>query len=63
MRIETFFDADWAGSPYDRKSMTGYCVFVDDNLVSWKSKKQPVTARSSAESEYIAMAHATSEII
>ncbi|XP_019196304.1 PREDICTED: uncharacterized protein LOC109190284 [Ipomoea nil] len=63
MGVEAFFDADWAGSPSDRKSMTGYCVFVGGNLVSWKNKKQNVVSRSSAESEYRAMAHVASEIV
>ncbi|XP_019170478.1 PREDICTED: uncharacterized protein LOC109166047 isoform X2 [Ipomoea nil] len=62
MRVEAFSDADWAGSLSDRRSTTGYCVFIGGNLVSWKSKKQTVVARSSAESEYRAMAHVTCEI-
>jgi hypothetical protein len=40
--IECFSNADWAGSKIDRTSTTGYCVFVEGNLVSWKSKKQNV---------------------
>ena len=31
--------------------------------MSWKSKKQAVVSRSSAESEYRAMAHTTSELV
>jgi len=42
---------------------TGYCVFVGGNLVSWRSKKQNVVSRSSAESEYRAMAQSTCEIL
>lgn len=41
---------------------TGYYVFVGRNLVSWKNKKQGVVPRSSAESEYRAMAHVANEI-
>ncbi|KAL6313697.1 hypothetical protein AAG906_010115 [Vitis piasezkii] len=62
-QIECFTDADWAGSKADRRSTTGFCVFVGGNLVSWKSKKQNVVSRSSAESEYRAMVQATCEIM
>jgi len=62
-QIECFSDADWAGSKMGRRSTTGYCVFLGGNLVSWKSKKQHVVSRSSAESEYRAMEKATCEII
>ena len=49
-RVECFTDADWAESKEDRRSISGYCVFVGGNLVSWKSKKQGVVSRSCAES-------------
>uniref|UniRef100_A0A2N9GH48 Integrase catalytic domain-containing protein n=1 Tax=Fagus sylvatica TaxID=28930 RepID=A0A2N9GH48_FAGSY len=55
LRIEGYTDADWAGSPSDRKSTTGYCTFIGGNLVTWRSKKQSVVARSSAEAEYRAI--------
>ena len=45
------------------KSTLGYCVFVGGNLVSWKSKKQSVVSRSSAESEYRVMTQSMSEIM
>lgn len=61
--IEGFTDADYNGDPTNRRSTTRYCVFVGGNLVSWKSKKQNVVSRSSAEFEYKAMAQTTCELI
>ncbi|XP_068340318.1 uncharacterized mitochondrial protein AtMg00810-like [Pyrus communis] len=62
-QITGYCDADWAGNSIDRKSTTGFCTFVGGNLVSWKSKKQTVVARSSAEAEYRAMASTACELI
>ena len=38
-KIEYFSVADCAGSREDRRSILGYCIFVGENLVSWKIKK------------------------
>ena len=38
-RIECFFYVDWVGSKEEKRSTSGYCAFVEGNLVSWKSKK------------------------
>ncbi|XP_062114253.1 uncharacterized mitochondrial protein AtMg00810-like [Humulus lupulus] len=42
--INCFSDANWAGFKMDRRSTSGYCIFVGGNLVSWKSKKQNVVS-------------------
>ena len=46
--IISYSDADWARSKSDRRSTCGYCTFVGGNLVTLRSKKQNVVARSSA---------------
>jgi hypothetical protein len=61
--LSGYSDADWAGDPTDRRSTTGYCFFLGSSLLSWRSKKQTVVARSSTESEYRALADATSELL
>ena len=50
--IEGYTDADWAGVVDDRRSTSSYFTFVGSNLVTWKSKKQNVLTRSSAEAEF-----------
>jgi len=63
LKIEAYTDADWAGSITDRRSTSGYCTFVGGNLVTWRSKKQSVVARSSAEAEFRTMAQGVCEIL
>ena len=45
-----------------KRSVT-YCVVVDGNIVSWRSKKQAVVSRSTIEAEHRAMALALCEMM
>ncbi|PSR73944.1 hypothetical protein PHLCEN_2v10251 [Hermanssonia centrifuga] len=58
-----FVDADHAGDPVDRRSITGYAFILNGAAVSWASKKQRTVATSSTEAEYVAGSNATKEVV
>ncbi|XP_019162065.1 PREDICTED: uncharacterized protein LOC109158632 [Ipomoea nil] len=60
--VHAFSDSDWAGCQVDRKSTSGYAVFLGSNLISWLSRKQRTMARSSTEAEYKALADVSAEV-
>ena len=62
LHIKSFCDADWAGCPNTRRSLTGYAVYLGDSLISWRSKKHGVVLRSSTEAEYRVMTSVACEI-
>lgn len=62
-RLIGFSDADCGSDPDDRRSMTGFCVFLGCNIIACSSKKQHIVSRSSTEADYRSLANTTGEII
>lgn len=62
MELCGFSDADWAGDTNDFVSTNAYLIYLGGHLISWFSKKQKGVARSSTESEYLAVANASAEL-
>ena len=61
LTITAYSDADYAGDLDERLSTSGYVVLINDNVVSWASKRQPTQAQSTAEAEYMALTLASQE--
>ena len=58
-----YSDANRAGFIEDRKSTSGGCFYLENNLVSWMSKKQNSVSLSTAKAEYIAMASCSAQLL
>ncbi|KAH0689726.1 hypothetical protein KY289_017084 [Solanum tuberosum] len=59
--LSAYADADWASDINDRRSISGYIIFLGTTPISWCSRKQPTVSHSSTEVEYRAVASALSK--
>ena len=59
--LEGYNDANWISDSKDSKSTSGYVFTLGGATVSWKSSKQTCIARSTMESEFIAIDKAGEE--
>jgi hypothetical protein len=63
-QLYCFVDADYASTDLDtRRSVTGYIIFFNSGIISWKSGLQRRTSTSSTEAEYRALNEACKECL
>ena len=55
--LKMMVDSDHAGEETDRRSRTGYMIFVNMALIDWISKKQATVEKAVFGSEFVAMTH------
>ncbi|PHU02316.1 hypothetical protein BC332_27567 [Capsicum chinense] len=61
MVLEGYSDENWIIGSNEVKSINGYVFTIGGGVVSWKSSKQTYIARSTIESEFIALDKAGKE--
>ena len=61
--LEAYTNANHIGFVVDEKSTTGYCTLFGQNLVTWRSKKQSLVAKSSAEAKFHTMVQEICELL
>jgi hypothetical protein len=61
-KLVAYSDSDWAGDKDDRRSISGFILFLNGAPIMWRSKGQKTTALSSAEAEFVAAAEAIKEV-
>jgi hypothetical protein len=61
--VTAFSDANWGSDIETGKSNSGGLVRFNGDVISWYSKRQKSVAQSSAESEYMALAEITKEVL
>ncbi|MBW0461422.1 hypothetical protein O181_001137 [Austropuccinia psidii MF-1] len=58
-----YSDADWGNCRITRRLTTGYLVLLHNNLIIWKTRKQPTVSLSSAKAKYKLLTDLTSELL
>lgn len=58
-----YSDADFAGDVDTRRSTSGFVFFLSNGPVTWSSQRQKLVTLSTTESEYVALASATKEVL
>ena len=61
--LQLYVDASHGDCTQDRRSTTGILSYLGNSLISWTSTTQKCVARSTTESEYVALSDAAQEAV
>ena len=62
-KLKVYIYVDWVGSRVDGRSTMGYCTFLGGNIVTWRSKKQPMVTCFSAKVEFRVIVQGRCELL
>eukprot|EP00924_Labyrinthula_sp_SR-Ha-C_P011434 snap_masked-scaffold_46-processed-gene-0.26-mRNA-1 protein AED:1.00 eAED:1.00 QI:0/-1/0/0/-1/1/1/0/160 len=60
-RVQMFVDTSYSTTP-ERKGITGSCIFINNTIVHYRCKKQPIVTVSSTEAEYVGLSIAVKDL-
>ena len=64
LKLSVYVDSDHGGNADDRKSMSGYIIYLGSTPIIWRSRRQKgKPALSSCEAEYISLSAGINEIV
>ena len=63
MNLAGFCDVDWVGNADYRKSTSGGCFYLGNNLISWHNKKQNSISLSITQAQYIAAGSCCTQLL
>ena len=61
--LKAYTDSDYAGDADTGKSVSGFMIYVNGCLISWKNKGQKSVTWSSTEVEYMAILEVSTKIL
>ncbi|GMF26347.1 unnamed protein product [Phytophthora fragariaefolia] len=63
VQVCAYSDGDYANDPVDKRSISGYEILLDNNVISYTSRKQEINSLSTCDAEYVAIAETTKDLI
>ena len=64
LELSVYVDSDWGTTVDDRKSISGYIIYLGSTPIVWRSRSQKgAPATSSCEAEYISLSQCINEIL
>lgn len=61
--LHAYSDSYWTGCVDDRRSTSGFCVFLGNNLISLSAQKQATVSHSSTETEYRSLTNTCTKLL